>query len=98
MNRSLRPKLGRVSVVALIGGLCVLLLIPTAMSLAKGEGRVCVSSAGCPLSPIDPCQRKPAFALVGRCALAVPWLARFAPTWRVCAALRGDANPDDAAL
>lgn len=71
MNRSSHPKLGRMSVVLRAGAVCVL-LIPTAMSLAKGDGRVCVSSAGCPLSPINPCQRKPAFALVGRCALAVP--------------------------
>ena len=71
MNQTLHPKLGRLSVVVLAGALCVL-LIPTAISLAKGDGRVCVSSAGCPLAPINPCRRKPAFALVGRCALAVP--------------------------
>ena len=71
MNHGLHPKLGLISVVARVAAICGL-LIPTAMSLAKGEGRVCVSSAGCPLAPINPCQRKPEFALVGRCALAVP--------------------------
>jgi hypothetical protein len=71
VNRSPHLKLGRMSVVLWVGAICVL-LIPTAMSLARGEGRVCVSPASCPLAPINACQRKPAFALVGRCALAVP--------------------------
>jgi len=71
MSRNRHPKLGRTSVVMLVGTLILVLVVPAAMSLSQGDGAVCVSSSACPLSAINPCERHPPFALVGRCAIAL---------------------------
>ena len=56
----------------IFGGAFVLLLaVPAALSLARGDGAVCITSASCALSALNPCQRHPRFALLGRCAIAV---------------------------
>jgi hypothetical protein len=49
--------------------LVLLVGIPATMSLSQGEGTVCVASSACGLSAINPCVRRPSFAIVGRCAL-----------------------------
>ena len=65
--RAQRPLL-----VAMIGALLVLFLgVPAAVSLANGDGAVCFTDSACPLAPINPCVRKPSFAIVGRCALPI---------------------------
>jgi hypothetical protein len=51
--------------------LLLFLAIPAALSLANGDGAVCFTDAACPLAPINPCVRKPSFAVVGRCALPI---------------------------
>ena len=57
---------------ATVGALLVLFLgIPAAISLANGDGAVCLTDSACPLAPINPCVRKPSFAVVGRCALPI---------------------------
>ena len=56
----------------LVGALLVLLLgLPAAVSLANGDGAVCFTDSACPLAAINPCVRKPSFAVVGRCALPI---------------------------
>jgi hypothetical protein len=58
---------------AAILGVVVLLLIaiPAAVSLSNGDGAICFADSACPLSAVNPCVRKPAFAVVGRCAVAI---------------------------
>jgi hypothetical protein len=51
--------------------LVVLVVVPAAVSLASGDGAVCFTDSKCPLSAVNPCVRKPAFAVVGRCAVAL---------------------------
>ena len=59
----------RGTAISLAAGLIVLLVgIPAAMSLSRGDGTVCVTSSACGLSAINPCMRHPSFAVVGRCA------------------------------
>ncbi len=58
--------------VAVVGVLLVVILgIPAAVSLANGDGAVCFADSACPLAAINPCVRRPSFALVGRCALPI---------------------------
>ena len=59
-------------VLAAIGGALIglLVVVPAILSLtANGEGAVCLTDFACPLSVINPCVRRPAFAVVGRCAI-----------------------------
>ena len=63
-----RPRGGRL--VAIVGALFVLLIVvPAVTSLASGDGAICFAASACPLSAINPCVRKPSFAIVGRCAV-----------------------------
>lgn len=59
----------RGAVVAVILG--VLFVVPAVVSLASGDGAVCFTDSACPLSAVNPCMRKPSFAVVGRCAVAI---------------------------
>jgi hypothetical protein len=47
------------------------LVVPACVSLASGDGQVCVASNTCPPSAVSPCMRKPSLAIVGRCAIAI---------------------------
>jgi len=59
-------------VAAIVGAVLVLLVVvPAGVSLANGDGAICFTASACPLSAINPCVRKPSFAVVGRCALAI---------------------------
>lgn len=59
-------------VVSFLGALFVLLLVvPTAVSVGNGDGAICLARASCPLSALNPCVRKPSFAVVGRCAVDI---------------------------
>jgi hypothetical protein len=59
-------------VAAILATLIALLaVVPAAVSLASGDGAVCFTDSACPLSALNPCMRKPAFAVVGRCAVAI---------------------------
>jgi hypothetical protein len=49
----------------------LLLVLPAAISLASGDGDVCFADAACPLSAVNPCMRRPSFAIVGRCAVRI---------------------------
>lgn len=67
MAENLKPR-GAV-VAAVVGALIgLLVVVPAILSLANGDGAVCFSDSGCALSPLNPCVRRPAFAVVGRCA------------------------------
>jgi hypothetical protein len=56
----------------IVGALFVLFFgVPAAISLANGDGTVCFRDSTCPLAAINPCVRKPSFAVVGRCAVAI---------------------------
>jgi hypothetical protein len=48
-----------------------LVIVPAFVSLASGDGQVCVAHDTCPLSAVNPCMRRPSFAIVGRCAVAI---------------------------
>jgi hypothetical protein len=62
---------GRV-VTAILGAVFVLLfVIPAAVSLSNGDGAICFADSACPLSAVNPCVRRPTFAVVGRCAVAI---------------------------
>ncbi|HEX7668069.1 MAG TPA: hypothetical protein VF395_00715 [Polyangiaceae bacterium] len=66
------PKPRSALVAAMIGALFVLLVVvPALVSLASGDGAVCFADAACPLSALNPCMRRPSFALIGRCAVAI---------------------------
>jgi hypothetical protein len=57
---------------AILGAALVLLIVvPTLVSLSQGDGAICFADSECPLSAINPCLRKPTFAVVGRCAVAI---------------------------
>jgi hypothetical protein len=59
-------------VAAILGALFVLLIVvPSVISLASGDGAICFSAAACPLSAVNPCVRTPSFAVVGRCAVDI---------------------------
>jgi hypothetical protein len=49
----------------------MLVVVPACVSLAGGDGQVCVASNTCPLSAVNLCIRKPSFAIVGRWAVAI---------------------------
>jgi hypothetical protein len=49
----------------------VVVVVPACVSLGSGDGQVCVASNTCPLSAVNPCRRRPSFAIVGRCAVAI---------------------------
>jgi hypothetical protein len=49
----------------------MLVVVPACVSLASGDGQVCIASNTCPLSAVNPCMRRPSFAIVGRCAVAI---------------------------
>jgi hypothetical protein len=49
----------------------MLVVVPACVSLTSGDGQVCFESNTCPLSAVNPCMRKPSFAIVGRCAVAI---------------------------
>ena len=66
------PKPRSAVVAALLGALVVLLIIiPAAVSLSNGDGAICFADSACPLSAVNPCLRKPTFAVVVRCAVAI---------------------------
>jgi len=50
----------------------LLVVVPAVISLASGDGALCFADSACPLSVVNPCVRKPAFAVVGRCAISIP--------------------------
>lgn len=68
MNAKFR---GATVATVLVALLVLLVVLPAAISLANGDGAVCFTTSGCPLSAVDPCVRKPPFAVVGRCAVAI---------------------------
>jgi hypothetical protein len=62
----------RALLASIVGASLVLfLIVPAAVSLASGDGAVCFTDAACPLAAINPCMRRPSFAVVGRCAHAI---------------------------
>jgi hypothetical protein len=62
----------RMALAAILTALvAMLVVIPACVSLATGDGQVCVASNTCPLSAVNPCMRRPSFAIVGRCAVAI---------------------------
>ncbi len=62
----------RVALAAMIvAALIALCVVPAAISLATRDGAVCFTDSACPLSAVNPCMRRPSFALVGRCAVAI---------------------------
>ena len=66
-------------VAAILGALVVLLIIiPAAVSLSNSDGAICFADSACPLSAVNPCVRKPTFAVVGRCTVAIRRAARTA--------------------
>jgi hypothetical protein len=46
-------------------------VVPAAVSLGSGDGAICFTDAACPLQAVNPCMRRPSFAVVGRCAVAI---------------------------
>jgi hypothetical protein len=46
-------------------------VVPTVVSVETGDGPICFSDSGCPLSAVNPCRRTPSFAVIGRCAVAL---------------------------
>jgi hypothetical protein len=49
----------------------MLVVVPSVISLASRDGAICFSDSACPLSAVNPCVRKPSFAVVGRCAVDI---------------------------
>jgi len=68
---SAKPRRAVIAAV-LVALLVVLVVVPVVTSLASGDGAVCFTDSACPLSAVNPCVHKPAFAVVGRCALSIP--------------------------
>jgi hypothetical protein len=67
-----RQPAGRRAAALALGAVILLLLVtPAAVSLSNGDGAICFADAACPLSAVNPCVRKPTFAVVGRCAIAI---------------------------
>jgi hypothetical protein len=62
------PRRAATLVAAALG---LLVVVPAAISLSRGDGNVCFDASACPLSSLNPCVRKPSFAVVGRCAVAI---------------------------
>jgi hypothetical protein len=62
----------RLMITVLAALFVVLVAVPAVISLASGDGAVCFADSACPLSLLNPCVRKPAFAMVGRCAVSIP--------------------------
>jgi hypothetical protein len=68
----MNPKPRGSVVTAILGAVFVLLfVIPAAISLSSGDGAICFADSACPLSAVNPCVRRPTFAVVGRCAVAI---------------------------
>ncbi len=66
------PKTRTASAIAVAGAvLALFVVVPSVISLANGDGAICFETSTCPLSSLNPCVRKPSFALVGRCAVAI---------------------------
>jgi hypothetical protein len=65
------PKPSTVVAAILAGVVLVLIVIPAVVSLSNGNGAICFADSACPLSAVNPCVRKPTFAVVGRCAVAI---------------------------
>ena len=63
MRKHVAPILGAVIV--------MLVVVPTMVSLSNGDGAICFADSACPLSAVNPCVRRPTFAPVGRCAVAI---------------------------
>ena len=57
--------------VALVVLVAVVIGVPACVSVASGDGQLCLASGDCPLSAVNPCVRKPFFAIVGRCGVAI---------------------------
>jgi len=55
----------------MVGALLALVVVPTIMSVAHGDGDICFAASACPLSALNPCVRHPSFAMVGRCAVVI---------------------------
>jgi hypothetical protein len=60
---------GGAIVATMVGALLALVVVPAVMSVAHGDGSICLAASACPLSAFNPCVRRPSFALVGRCAV-----------------------------
>jgi hypothetical protein len=68
---SAKPR--RSLVAAILAALFVLFVaVPALISLTSGDGTLCFADSACPLSALNPCVHKPAFAVVGRCAVSIP--------------------------
>jgi hypothetical protein len=65
----MKPRKALAAILAAL--VAMLVVVPACVSLASGNGKVCVASNTCPLSAVNPCMRKPSFAIVGRCAVAI---------------------------
>ena len=66
------PKPRSALVATILGALLVLfVVVPALVSLASGDGAVCFADSACPLSALNPCLRRPPFAVIGRCAVAI---------------------------
>jgi hypothetical protein len=65
------PKPSTVVAAILTGVILVLVVLPAVVSLSNGNGAICFADSACPLSAVNPCVRKPTFAVVGRCAVAI---------------------------
>jgi len=66
------PKPMGAPVAMILGALFVLfVVVPGLVSLARGDGAICFADSACPLSALNPCVRRPSFALVGRCAVSI---------------------------
>jgi hypothetical protein len=63
----------RALVATILAALFVLFVaVPAVISLSSGGGALCFADSACPLSLLNPCVHKPAFAVVGRCAISIP--------------------------
>jgi hypothetical protein len=65
-----RPR-GAVAAAVVVALLVVFVFLPALVSLGDQDGAVCLTASACPLSALNPCVRKPSFAVVGRCAWVV---------------------------
>ena len=66
---NLRPSGALVAV--MVGALLALVVVPSIISVAHGDGDICFAASACPLSALNPCVRHPSFAMVGRCAVVI---------------------------
>jgi hypothetical protein len=67
-NPKPRGIFGALIVVALF---VLLIVVPAVISLASADGAMCFTDSACPLSAVNPCLRRPSFAVVGRCAVDI---------------------------